>query len=82
MYQGRLGEAMREGLLLVAGRGRRQDLLHERSRPDVRRPGGPEFKLLRVNELRAQVLASPALVDGTWYWRTDRSLLAIGNPAR
>jgi hypothetical protein len=24
------------------------------------------------------VLASPALVDGTWYWRTDKELIAIG----
>jgi outer membrane protein assembly factor BamB len=39
---------------------------------------GPSFKLLRVNELKAQVLASPALVDGTWYWRTDSELIAIG----
>ena len=30
------------------------------------------------DELRAQVLASPALVDGVWYWRTDRELVAIG----
>jgi hypothetical protein len=39
---------------------------------------GPEFKLLHVNELDAQVIASPALVDGVWYWRTDKELLAIG----
>lgn len=39
---------------------------------------GPTFKLRRVNELRARVLASPALVGGMWYWRTDTELLAIG----
>jgi hypothetical protein len=39
---------------------------------------GREFKLLRVNRLNAQVLASPALVDGRWYFRTGRELLAIG----
>ena len=38
---------------------------------------GSTFKLLHVNELNAQVLASPALVDGTWYWRTDKELIAI-----
>jgi hypothetical protein len=38
---------------------------------------GPEFKLRRVNEMGARVLASPALVDGVWYWRTDRELIAI-----
>jgi hypothetical protein len=39
---------------------------------------GREFKLLHVNRLNARVLASPALVDGVWYWRTDKELLAIG----
>ncbi len=39
---------------------------------------GPEFKLLRVNRLGAKVLASPALVDGRWYFRTESELLAIG----
>ena len=40
---------------------------------------GKTFELLRVNRLEAPVLASPALVDGRWYFRTDRHLLAIGN---
>jgi outer membrane protein assembly factor BamB len=40
---------------------------------------GPVFKLLHVNRLNATVLASPALVDGVWYWRTDKELMAIGN---
>jgi outer membrane protein assembly factor BamB len=39
---------------------------------------GAQFKLLRVNRLDANVLASPALVDGRFYFRTDRELLAIG----
>jgi outer membrane protein assembly factor BamB len=43
---------------------------------------GRTFKLLHVNELKAQVLASPALVDGVWYWRTDRELVAIGGVSR
>jgi hypothetical protein len=42
---------------------------------------GPEFKLLHVNELDAQVIASPALVDGVWYWRTATHLMAITNAA-
>ena len=37
-----------------------------------------EFKLLHMNRLNARTLASPALVDGTWYWRTEKELLAIG----
>jgi hypothetical protein len=28
--------------------------------------------------LNARTLASPALVDGKWYWRTEKELLAIG----
>ena len=40
---------------------------------------GPEFQVLRVNRLNARTLASPALADGRWYFRTDRHLLAIGS---
>ena len=40
---------------------------------------GPEFNLLHVNRLGESVLASPALIDGIWYWRTTDHLLAIGN---
>jgi outer membrane protein assembly factor BamB len=39
---------------------------------------GPKFDLLQVNRLGETVLASPALVDGRWYVRTDRGLTAIG----
>jgi outer membrane protein assembly factor BamB len=39
---------------------------------------GPKFNLLHVNRLNARTLASPALVDGRWYWRTDSHLLCIG----
>jgi outer membrane protein assembly factor BamB len=39
---------------------------------------GREFKLLHVNRLHARTLASPALLDGRWYFRTDRYLLCIG----
>ncbi len=39
---------------------------------------GPEFKLLHVNRLGARTLASPALVEGRWYFRTENELLAIG----
>jgi outer membrane protein assembly factor BamB len=39
---------------------------------------GQKFEILRVNRLEETVLASPALVDGRWYFRTDRQLIAIG----
>jgi hypothetical protein len=38
---------------------------------------GREFNLLHVNQLGEQTLASPALVDGRWYFRTAGSLIAI-----
>jgi outer membrane protein assembly factor BamB len=39
---------------------------------------GREFRLLHVNRLNARTLASPALVDGRWYFRTAGELVAIG----
>lgn len=39
---------------------------------------GPQFKLLHINKLNAPVLATPALLDGKWYWRTDKQLVCIG----
>jgi len=38
----------------------------------------PQFRLLHVNRVGERTLASPALVDGKWYLRTDRHLIAIG----
>jgi outer membrane protein assembly factor BamB len=82
VYQERLGEAMREGFSSSpVAVGDKIFLTNDLGQTFVVQ-AGRKFRLIRVNELRAQVLASPALVDGTWYWRTDRSLLAIGNPAR
>ena len=40
---------------------------------------GPNFQLLHTNDIGARMLASPALVDGIWYMRTSRELIAIGN---
>ncbi|HXV61831.1 MAG TPA: PQQ-binding-like beta-propeller repeat protein [Vicinamibacteria bacterium] len=39
---------------------------------------GPEFRLLHVNRLGARTLASPAPVEGQWYFRTEKELIAIG----
>jgi outer membrane protein assembly factor BamB len=39
---------------------------------------GSEYKLLHVNKLNALTLATPALLDGKWYFRTDKQLLCIG----
>ncbi|HEX2455824.1 MAG TPA: PQQ-binding-like beta-propeller repeat protein [Vicinamibacterales bacterium] len=81
VYQGRLGEATREGFSSSpVAIGDKLFFTNDRGQTFVVQ-AGPEFKLLHVNELGATVLASPALVDGTWYWRTDRELIAIGTGA-
>jgi outer membrane protein assembly factor BamB len=38
----------------------------------------PDFKVTHVNRLGGQTLASPALVDGRWYFRTQSHLICIG----
>jgi outer membrane protein assembly factor BamB len=78
VYQERLGEAAREGFSASpVAVGDKIFLTNDQGQTFVVQ-AGTAFKLLRVNELQAQVLASPALVGGTWYWRTNRELLAIG----
>jgi outer membrane protein assembly factor BamB/rhodanese-related sulfurtransferase len=79
LWQGRLGVAQREGFSAspVAVDGK---LFFTNDQGDtfVLR-AGPAFELLRTNRIGETTLASPALVDGRWYIRTDRSLFAIGN---
>ena len=79
LWQGRLGRTAREGFsaspVVVDGK---VFFMNDFGQTFVVRDG-PEFELLHVNELNARTLASPALVDGRWYFRTDRELIAIGN---
>jgi len=78
VYQERLGVAAREGFSsspVVVGT--RIFFTNDDGQTFVVE-AGTTFKLHHVNEMGARVLASPALVDGTWYWRTDKELLAIG----
>jgi outer membrane protein assembly factor BamB len=78
VYQERLGEASREGFSSSpVAVGDKIFFTNDLGQTFVVE-AGPAFKLLRVNELNAEVLASPALVGGTWYWRTASELLAIG----
>lgn len=78
MYQDRLGEAIKEGFSSSpVAVGDKIFFTNDYGQTFVIQ-AGPTFKLLRVNELNATVIASPALVEGTWYWRTDSSLMAIG----
>lgn len=77
VYQGRMGVAQREGFsaspVVV------NDELYftnDDGETFVVR-AGREFTLLHTNSLGERTLASPALVDGIWYWRTAGHLIAI-----
>ena len=78
LWQGRLGVAQREGFSAspVAVDGK-VFFTNDQGETFVLR-AGPTFELLRTNRIGETTLASPALVDGRWYIRTDRSLFAIG----
>ncbi|HVR30694.1 MAG TPA: PQQ-binding-like beta-propeller repeat protein [Thermoanaerobaculia bacterium] len=78
LWQGRLGEARREGFSAspVAFDGK-VFFTNDEGDTFVLR-AGDAFELLRVNSLGEQTLASPALVDGKWYFRTERHLVCIG----
>jgi len=78
IWQGRLGRARREGFsaspVAVAGR---IFFTNDDGETFVLK-AGREFRLLHVNRLNEQVWASPALVDGRWYFRGAKHLIAIG----
>ena len=78
VWQGRLGVARREGFSAspVAVDGK-VFFTNDEGDTFVLR-AGRTFELLHVNHLGERTLASPALVDGGWYIRTDRNLYAIG----
>ena len=77
VYQDRLGVAIREGFSASP--------VHVNGKIFFTNDDGQTFvveagrtsKLLHVNELGEQTLASPALAGGTWYWRTASALRAI-----
>ena len=76
-YQGRLGVAQREGFsaspVVVNG----EVFFTNDDGETFVVKAGREFNLLHTNSLGERTLASPALVDGTWYWRTVSSLVAV-----
>ncbi len=79
LWQGRLGEAHRESFSASpVGVDGKVFFTNDQGETFVLK-AGPQFELLRVNRLGARTLASPALVDRRWYFRTDRHLLCIGN---
>jgi outer membrane protein assembly factor BamB len=78
LWQGRLGVAQREGFsaspVVVDGK---VFFTNDDGETFVLK-AGPTFELLHTNRIGEETLASPALVDGRWYVRTSRSLVAIG----
>ena len=79
MYQGRLGRAQRESFSASpVAVGDKIYLTNDAGETFVV-AAGDEFNLLHVNQLGEPTFASPALVDGVWYFRTAEHLLAIGN---
>jgi outer membrane protein assembly factor BamB len=79
MWQGRLGVARAEGFSASpVGVDGKVFFTNDDGETFVVR-AGPVFELIRVNALGERVLASPALVDGRWYIRTERALVALGS---
>jgi hypothetical protein len=78
LWQGRLGEVARESFSSSPVVADGKIFFTNDQGETFVLAAGREFKLLHVNQLNARTLASPALVDGVWYWRTDKELVAIG----
>jgi hypothetical protein len=75
-YQDRLGEPVKEGFssspwLLATSSSSRTTMA---GRLWSKRAG---LQTAADQRYGRRVIASPALVDGVWYWRTDRELVAI-----
>lgn len=77
VYQDRLGVAQREGFSASPVHVNGKIFFTNDDGQTFVVQKGRKFNLLHVNEMGARTLASPALVDGTWYWRTDEALIAI-----
>jgi outer membrane protein assembly factor BamB len=74
----RVGEARREGFSASPiGVGGKVFFTNDDGETFVLSPA-PDFRLLHVNRLGERTLATPALVDGKWYFRTDSHLICIG----
>jgi outer membrane protein assembly factor BamB len=77
-WQGRLGVAQREGFSASpVALDEKIFFTNDDGETFVLRAGSV-FELLHVNRIGERTLASPALVDGRWYIRTERHLFAIG----
>lgn len=82
MWQGRLGEVAKESFSASpVGVDGKVFITNDRGETFVLK-AGPTFELQHVNRFEERTLASPALVDGKWYFRTDGHLVAIGSPTK
>ena len=78
LWQERLGERMREGFSAApVAFGGKIFFTNDNGETFVIKEG-PDFELLHVNRIGERTIASPALVGGVWYIRTDGHLWAIG----
>ncbi|MBM3810965.1 MAG: hypothetical protein FJW20_04960 [Acidimicrobiia bacterium] len=78
LWQGRLGEAQRESFSASPVYVDNKVFFTNDVGETYVLKAGDEFQLLHVNRFHEMTLASPALVDGIWYFRTERHLYAIG----
>lgn len=77
VYQGRMGVAQREGFSASPVVVNNELYFTNDDGDTFVVKAGCEFNLLHTNSLGERTLASPALVDGIWYWRTAGHLIAI-----
>jgi outer membrane protein assembly factor BamB len=78
LWQGRVGEATREGFSASpVGVDGKVFFTNDDGETFVLK-AGRTFELLHVNRMNEKMLASPAMVDGTWYFRTHGHLMAVG----
>ena len=78
LWQGRLGEVVQSGFSASpVGVDGKIFFTNEGGETFVVK-AGKTFELLHVNNVNEPVLASPAMVDGTWYFRTPFHLMAVG----
>jgi outer membrane protein assembly factor BamB len=78
LWQGRMGEAAREGFSASpVGVDGKVFFTNDQGETYVLE-AGDEFQVRHVNPMNDGVIASPALVDGVWYIRTFTHLYAIG----
>jgi outer membrane protein assembly factor BamB len=78
MYRERLGEPVKHGFSASPIGVNGKVFFTSDSGETYVLKAGPAFELLHVNRLGETTLATPALVGGRWYWRTEGHLLCIG----